>query len=75
MFTLMSPILSLLRKNIAQGASTTVYAAVHPDLKGIGGKYLDSCKIVPALAYSDDDENCKKLWELTESLTNEKYPF
>ena len=70
-----TPLLSLVRKSVGQGASTTVYAAVHPDLQNIGGCYLSNCKIVDPLKYSEDSENCEKLWKLTEELSKEKYPF
>jgi hypothetical protein len=30
-------------KTLEQGASTTVWAAVAPELEGVGGKYLEDC--------------------------------
>jgi hypothetical protein len=32
-------------KTVAQGAATTMWAAVAPDLDGVGGQYLDDCAI------------------------------
>ncbi len=36
-------------KSPAQGAATTVLAAVGKDWEGVGGKYLDNCAEAPAL--------------------------
>lgn len=65
-------------KSLEQGASTTVWAAVAPELEGVGGKYLEDCKISKLstkeeilknffgyLAYSVDKENALKLWNLS----------
>eukprot|EP01080_Neovahlkampfia_damariscottae_P006955 gene6955-11117_t len=70
-----APLLNLVKKNIGQGAATSVFAAVHPEMEGIGGCYLSNCKIIDPLKYAENDDNCKQLWELTEKLSNEKYPF
>jgi hypothetical protein len=32
-------------KTVEQGASTSVWAAVAPELDGVGGKYLENCQI------------------------------
>ena len=32
-------------KTVEQGASTSVWAAVAPELDGVGGKYLEDCQI------------------------------
>ncbi|CAF1157334.1 unnamed protein product [Adineta steineri] len=32
-------------KNVEQGASTTVYAALAPELDGYAGEYLEDCAI------------------------------
>lgn len=69
-------------KSTAQGASTTVFAAVGRDLEGLGGKYLSDCRVMEAYggsgdlsdgdngyatwAYSPEDE--EKLWKVTLGL-------
>jgi hypothetical protein len=65
----------LVGKSMKQGAATTVYAAVHPSLKGKGGLYLNNCGIDSSSEFASKDENLEKLWKLTEELTKEKYPF
>jgi NAD(P)-dependent dehydrogenase (short-subunit alcohol dehydrogenase family) len=70
-------------KTIPQGAATTVWAAVAPELDGIGGRYLDNCAVaepctaddLPAsgyyLPYLLDPDNADRLWHLSASLTGE----
>ncbi|XP_024542096.1 short-chain dehydrogenase TIC 32, chloroplastic [Selaginella moellendorffii] len=57
-FALGSPFL----KNVSQGAATTVYAAVHPSLKGISGKYLMDCNEADCHANAKDMKLANKLW-------------
>ena len=63
-------------KTPQQGASTTCYAAVHPDLEGRGGFYLEDCheaklftpEIPPMTGvrdYAIDEENAEKLWKIS----------
>ena len=39
-------------KNVEEGASTSVWAAVSPELAGIGGNYLENCAITPKDCFS-----------------------
>lgn len=67
-------------KSAAQGAATTVWAAVAPELDGVGGRYLEDCAIGQPWATSSDlptghyrpyalDANrADRLWSLSESL-------
>jgi NAD(P)-dependent dehydrogenase (short-subunit alcohol dehydrogenase family) len=68
-------------KTVEEGAATTVWAAVAPELEGIGGAYLDNCAIaapwtgdgeVPHgsyLPYALDPDHAERLWTLSEKLT------
>jgi len=61
-------------------AATTVWAAVAPELEGVGGKYLDNCAIAEAWTgqgdvpfgfyapYALDLEHAERLWTLSEQL-------
>lgn len=60
----------LLWKNIPQGAATTCYVAVHPDLKGVSGKYFLDCNECPASNFATDTELAKKLWDYSQNLVN-----
>jgi NAD(P)-dependent dehydrogenase (short-subunit alcohol dehydrogenase family) len=67
-------------KTIEQGAATSVWAAVAPELAGRGGLYLDDCAIarpwtgsaeVPSgyyLPYAVDPDHAERLWSLSEQL-------
>ncbi|XP_078684463.1 polyprenol dehydrogenase-like [Branchiostoma floridae x Branchiostoma belcheri] len=52
-----------LTKTPAQGADTILYAAMSPDLEGIGGRYLDNCQEVPSSDQSYDRDLQRRLWE------------
>ena len=68
-------------KSVEQGAATTVLAAVHPDLEGVGGVYLEDCAPAPVLRargeadgrhgvapFALDPVNAARLWEVSEAL-------
>ena len=65
-------------KTVEQGASTTVWAAVAPELDGVGGKYLEDCQISKLttpeaaaaehfgyLEYAVNLDSALKLWDLS----------
>ncbi|XP_038903124.1 short-chain dehydrogenase TIC 32 B, chloroplastic-like [Benincasa hispida] len=55
-------------KNVPQGASTTCYVALHPNLKGVSGKYfLDNNEKQPS-SYARDKKLAKKLWDFSKDL-------
>ncbi|MBO1336146.1 SDR family NAD(P)-dependent oxidoreductase [Streptomyces sp. VRA16 Mangrove soil] len=68
------------RKTPEQGAATTVWAAVSPDLDGIGGRCLDQCAVAEpwtgtgampsgyCMPYALDPERARRLWELSLQL-------
>ena len=65
-------------KSPAQGASTSVWAATAPELKGKGGMYLEDCRQgVPAeptnrasgySPYIADGAAAQRLWAVSEAL-------
>src|SRR6185369_12346838 len=69
-----------LYKTPQQGAATTVWCAVSPELEGTGGVYCENCDIaraVPAdhqeldgvLPWAIDAGQAERLWELSERMT------
>ncbi|EPS35084.1 hypothetical protein H072_11574 [Dactylellina haptotyla CBS 200.50] len=63
-------------KNLQQGVSTHVVASFDPEIKGQNGEYLLDCKVgddTRKKAYAMDKGNAKRLWELSEQLTGDKY--
>ena len=68
-------------KTLEQGASTSVWAAVAPELENKGGLYLEDCAISPQrtreelattmngfLPHAIDAKNAERLWNLSEEL-------
>lgn len=74
--------LKRLSKSVAQGAATTVWAAVGRAWEGRGGAYLENCTVAPAApegkdltmfdpgykAYAYDEEGARTLWALSARL-------
>ena len=69
-------------KNTEQGASTSVYAALSPDLDSHGGEYLEDCAISQGInpersvwglaPHSVDMEAAERLWKLSEQMVASK---
>lgn len=49
-----------------QGAATTVYAAVAPELSGHSGAYLEDCHIAQPSSQAQNAELAQQLWTITE---------
>ncbi|KAG8381306.1 hypothetical protein BUALT_Bualt06G0108700 [Buddleja alternifolia] len=58
-------------KNVQQGAATTCYVALHPDVKGSTGKYYADCNLAETSFQANDHELAKKLWDFTHNLINQ----
>ncbi|TXG70943.1 hypothetical protein EZV62_005878 [Acer yangbiense] len=56
-------------KTLAQGASTTCYVALHPQLQGVTGEYFEDCNVSKPNAQARDTEMAKKLWDLSMDLS------
>ncbi len=65
-------------KSPAQGASTSIWAAVAPQLEGVGGRYLEDCSIAKpwssdspfsgVMPYALDADHARRLWAVSEEL-------
>ena len=64
-------------KTVSEGAATTIFAALSPELEGKGGHYLENCMIstgpsaIPFTGvqpYAIDPENARRLWDISEKL-------
>ena len=65
----MQPILyKLWAKNAFEGAQTTIYLAVSPEVKNVSGLYFSDCKVVKSSDASNDQELATKLWSVSEEL-------
>jgi NAD(P)-dependent dehydrogenase (short-subunit alcohol dehydrogenase family) len=61
-------------KSIPQGAATSIYVAIHPNLKGKGGLYFSDCNELESSEYSRDEGEQKKLFDLSEKETGISFP-
>ncbi|KAG2562103.1 hypothetical protein PVAP13_8KG275902 [Panicum virgatum] len=52
-------------RRVEQGAATTCYVAMHPQVKGISGKYFADCNISSPSLQASDAELAKKLWQFS----------
>ncbi|KAG7473550.1 hypothetical protein MATL_G00097090 [Megalops atlanticus] len=55
-----------------QGAATTVYCAVAPELDGLGGMYFNNCFRCLPSQEAQDKATAISLWELSERLVRER---
>lgn len=62
----------LLPRSQQQGAATTVYCAVAPELEGLGGMYFNNCFRCQPSVQAEDPSGAAGLWELSERLVAER---
>ncbi|KAG9155113.1 hypothetical protein Leryth_011086 [Lithospermum erythrorhizon] len=55
-------------KNVPQGAATTCYVALHPQLKDATGKYFLDCNEYQPSKLANDEDLAKKLWDFSNKL-------
>ena len=56
-----------------RGAQTTIYCAVEEGLEKYSGGYFSNCTLSTASADGRNDGFAKKLWELSERITDTKF--
>ncbi|XP_021765076.1 short-chain dehydrogenase TIC 32, chloroplastic-like isoform X1 [Chenopodium quinoa] len=57
-------------KNVPQGAATTCYVAMHPQVKGVSGEYFSDCNIAKTTSQAKDATLAQKLWDFSMKLIN-----
>lgn len=57
-----------------QGAATTCYVALHPQVEGISGKYFVDCNLAEVSSQANDVQLAKRLWDFTVYLIRENSP-
>ncbi|ONI07134.1 hypothetical protein PRUPE_5G101800 [Prunus persica] len=57
---------------VMQGAATTCFVALHPQLKEVGGEYFVDCNIAKPSSQAKDADLATRLWDFSLSLTNAK---
>ncbi|XWS37861.1 hypothetical protein CRYUN_Cryun19dG0081700 [Craigia yunnanensis] len=58
-------------KNVEQGAATTCYVALHPQVKGKTGLYFADSNVAETSVQAKDCELARKLWDFSLSLVND----
>ncbi|KAI3762482.1 hypothetical protein L1987_52912 [Smallanthus sonchifolius] len=61
-------------KNVHQGAASTCYVALHPQVKGISGKYFANCNLDATSSQANDAQLAQNLWNFTANLIEENHP-
>lgn len=61
---------SVFMKTIPQGAATVCYAACHPNMEGVTGKYFVDCNEAECSYLGNDEEQAKHLWNYSEKVTS-----
>lgn len=61
----------LVLKSIAEGAATQCYAATHPSMAGVRGKYLADCNESRPGRHGRDPAMAEKLWEVSERIVTD----
>ncbi|XP_021867274.1 short-chain dehydrogenase TIC 32, chloroplastic [Spinacia oleracea] len=55
-------------KDIPQGAATTCYVALHPEMKGKSGEYFNNCNLSKPSKLAQDVTLARKLWDFSMDL-------
>jgi NAD(P)-dependent dehydrogenase (short-subunit alcohol dehydrogenase family) len=59
---------SKLLKTLPQAASTACYAAVHPSVAGVSGKYFADCNETSCSSLANDPSQAAELWRISEAM-------
>ncbi|OMO58616.1 Short-chain dehydrogenase/reductase SDR [Corchorus olitorius] len=59
-------------KSVQQGAATTCYVALHPQVKGVTGEYFSDCNVANPSSKAKDADLAKRLWDFSLTFTNPK---
>uniref|UniRef100_A0A453QIB2 Uncharacterized protein n=1 Tax=Aegilops tauschii subsp. strangulata TaxID=200361 RepID=A0A453QIB2_AEGTS len=57
---------------MSQAAATTCYAAVHPAVAGVSGRYFADCNEAAPSRLASSAEEASRLWSFSEAITAEK---
>lgn len=71
-FKYLLKIIKLFVLNVEQGAKPSIFLATSPDVKNITGKYYSKMKMAPSSKESYNEEDAKRLWEISSKITGIK---
>ncbi|XP_048402228.1 WW domain-containing oxidoreductase isoform X2 [Stegostoma tigrinum] len=72
LYTLLFTLARPFTKSMQQGAATTVYCSVAPELEGLGGMYFNNCCRCLTSQQAQDEVAACALWELSEKVIQER---
>ncbi|KAG6441477.1 hypothetical protein O3G_MSEX001841 [Manduca sexta] len=72
LFRFIKPVVRLTMKSAWEGAQTSIYLAVAPELENVSGHYFSDCRERGLTKKAQDVDIAKKLWEVSESLVKLK---
>jgi NAD(P)-dependent dehydrogenase (short-subunit alcohol dehydrogenase family) len=52
-----------------EGAKTSLYLAISPEVEGVTGKYFEKCKPIGSSPISYDKDAARRLWQVSAELT------
>ncbi|MCI0664660.1 MAG: SDR family oxidoreductase [Acidobacteria bacterium] len=61
-----------LMRSPEKGAETVIWLATSPEVEGVTGKYFYDCHEIKSSRESYDPEVARKLWEISEQMTNRR---
>lgn len=60
-------------KDVSQGCSSALVAALAPDMAEHSGSYIADCQVGKPMPYAVNAENAKKLWAYSEEVVGQKF--
>jgi len=66
---------SFFGKSVEQGAQTSIYCAVEEGIEQLSGSYFSDCAVTKSSAVSCNEGVASKLWEVSERMTQVKFPL
>ncbi|KAM5572434.1 short-chain dehydrogenase TIC 32, chloroplastic [Rosa sericea] len=70
--SVMKVLRAFITKSIPQGAATTCFVALNPQVKGVCGEYFVDCNVAKPSSQAKDADLATKLWDFSLTLTNVK---
>ncbi len=78
---------NFVRKNVQQGAATSIWAGIVADANAVGGRYCEDCGVAQTVpphvsvgpmgpgvaAYAVDPVRARTLWQISETLVGERF--
>ena len=60
---------ALIGVSVEEGAKTSLYLAISPEVQAVTGKYFEKCKPIESSPASYDEDAARRLWQVSAELT------